>query len=154
MSFTRYDFNKIRQGFDISVGDLIHELEKLNQKAKISICGDSKIYIHVSEDDSEVSLDNNIEDWWYYDDKGIGYFGDPDNIPVIEPVILDKNKCLFNVVGIDHLEGQTFARCTTLEKANAAKEIIENEAFEDMIDIIQDKIPIDTININMEIINL
>lgn len=154
MSFTRYDFNKIRQGFDISVRDLINELEKLNQEAKVTICGDSKFYIHVSEDDLIVSLDYEVESDWYYDNDGNGYFGNKEDIPIIEPIIFDKNKCLYNVIGIDDLEGTTFARCTTFDKSVAAKEIIENEGFEDMVEIVQDEMAVDVIEINGELINL
>ena len=32
---------------------------------------------------------------------------------------------LFNVIGIDDLEGMVFARCTTIEKAQNAKELTE-----------------------------
>ena len=42
---------------------------------------------------------------------------------------------LFNVIGTDDLEGMTFARCTTYEKALKAKECLENNGFEDMIEV-------------------
>ena len=61
---------------------------------------------------------------------------------------------LFNVVGLDDLEGMTFARCTTYEKAQKAKELLEEEGFEDMLDIIQDEMPIDVIEIGGELIEL
>ena len=61
---------------------------------------------------------------------------------------------LFNVVGLDDLEGMTFAICTTYEKAQKAKELLEKEGFEDMLDIIQDEMPIDIIEIGGELINL
>lgn len=61
---------------------------------------------------------------------------------------------LFNVIGMDDLEGITFARCTTYEKAQKAKELFEAEGFEDMLDIVQDKTPIDVIKINEKLIEL
>lgn len=61
---------------------------------------------------------------------------------------------LFNVVGMDDLEGTVFTRCTTYEKAQKAKELIEAEGFEDMLDIVQDEMPIDVIEIDGELIEL
>lgn len=61
---------------------------------------------------------------------------------------------LFNVVGMDDLEGTVFARCTTYEKAQKAKELIEAEGFEDMLDIVQDEMSINVIEINGELIEL
>ena len=64
------------------------------------------------------------------------------------------NERLFNVVGMDDLEGTVFARCTTYEKANRVKELLEAEGFEDMLNIAQDEIPIDVIEIGGELIKL
>lgn len=64
------------------------------------------------------------------------------------------NEGLFNVVGMDDLEGTAFARCTTYEKANKVKELLEAEGFEDMIEIVQDEIPVDIIEIGGELIKL
>lgn len=61
---------------------------------------------------------------------------------------------LFNVVGMDDLEGTVFARCTTYEKAQKAKELLEAEGFEDVLDIVQDEMPIDVIEIGGELIEL
>ena len=61
---------------------------------------------------------------------------------------------LFNVVGIDDLEGTTFARCTTYEKAVIAQDKLEKEGFEGLLDIIQDEIPIDVIEIGGKLIEL
>lgn len=61
---------------------------------------------------------------------------------------------LFNVIGIDDLEGAVFARCTTYEKAVKAKECLEQEGFEDMIDIVQDEIPVDVIEIDSQMLEL
>lgn len=61
---------------------------------------------------------------------------------------------LFNVIGTGDLEGTTFARCTTYEKAVKAKECLEQEGFEDMIDIVQDEIPVDVIEIDSQLLEL
>ena len=61
---------------------------------------------------------------------------------------------LFNVVGMDDLEGTVFARCTTYEKANKVKELLEEEGFEDMVDIVKDEIAIDVIEIGGKLIEL
>jgi hypothetical protein len=61
---------------------------------------------------------------------------------------------LFNVIGLDDLEGTVFARCTTYEKAQKAKELLEAEGFEDMLDIVQDEMPIDAIEIGGKLIEL
>jgi len=61
---------------------------------------------------------------------------------------------LFNVVGIDDLEGTVFARCTTYEKAKKAMKLCEAEGFEGMLDIVQDEIPINVIEVGGELIEL
>ena len=61
---------------------------------------------------------------------------------------------LFNVIGTHDLEGMTFARCTTYEKALKAKECLENNGFENMIDIVQDEIPVDVIEIDSQLLEL
>lgn len=64
------------------------------------------------------------------------------------------NTKLYNVVGIDDLEGTIFARCTSLAKAVKAQALLEKEGFENMLDIVQDEIPIDVIEIGGELIEL
>ena len=61
---------------------------------------------------------------------------------------------LYNVIGIDDLEGTTFARCTTLAKAVIAKDKLEKNGFEDMLNIVQDELPIDVVEIDGELIEL
>ena len=61
---------------------------------------------------------------------------------------------LLNVVGMDDLEGTVFARCTTYDKAKRAMELLEAEGFEDMLDIVQDEMPVDMIEISGELIEL
>ena len=64
------------------------------------------------------------------------------------------NERLFNVIDIDDLEGTTFARCTTYEKAQKVKELLEEEGFEDILDIVQDELPIDVIEIGGKLMKL
>lgn len=61
---------------------------------------------------------------------------------------------LFNVIGMDDLEGTTFARCTTYDKAQKAKELLEANGFENILDITQDELPIDVIEIGGVLIEL
>ena len=64
------------------------------------------------------------------------------------------NKILYNVIGLDDLEGVVFARCTTFEKAQKAKELTEENGFEGMLDIVQDETPVDVIEIGGKLIEL
>lgn len=64
------------------------------------------------------------------------------------------NEVLFSVVGLNNLEGTVFARCTTYEKAQKAIKILEAKGFEDMLDIVQTEMLIDTIEIGDELIKL
>lgn len=64
------------------------------------------------------------------------------------------NKNLYNVIGLDDLEGVVFARCTTFEKAQKAKELTEANGFEGMLDIVQDETPVDVIEIGGKLIEL
>lgn len=64
------------------------------------------------------------------------------------------NENLYNVIGLDDLEGMVFARCTTLEKAQKAKELTEANGFEGMLDIVQDETPVDVIEIGGKLIEL
>lgn len=63
------------------------------------------------------------------------------------------NENIFEVVGIDDLEGLTLAICTTREKAQKAKELLEELGFENLLEIIQSN-PIDKIIIRGELIEL
>ena len=64
------------------------------------------------------------------------------------------NKNLYNVIGLDDLEGMVFARCTTFEKAQKAKELTGANGFEGMLDIVQDETPVDVIEIGGKLIEL
>lgn len=61
---------------------------------------------------------------------------------------------LWKVVGRDELEGFVFAQCTTYDKAKRALELTEENGFEDMVEIVQDEIPVDAIEINGKIVEL
>ena len=61
---------------------------------------------------------------------------------------------LYNVVGMDDLEDLTFARCTTMLKAERAKTMLEDEGFECMVRIVKDEIDVDTVEIDGQIIEL
>ncbi len=61
---------------------------------------------------------------------------------------------LYNVVGVDDLEGMTFTRCTTMDKAVKAKKLLENNGFEDILEITQDNLAVDTLEIAGELIEL
>ena len=61
---------------------------------------------------------------------------------------------LFKVVGKDDLEDCIFAQCITPDKAKKAMELTEQNGFEDMVEIIQDELPLDTIEIAGKIIEL
>lgn len=64
------------------------------------------------------------------------------------------NTKLYNVVGIDDLEGTTFARCSSLAKAVKAQTLLKKEGFENMLDIVQDEMLIDVIEIGGKLIEL
>lgn len=64
------------------------------------------------------------------------------------------NERLYNVVGIDDLEGYVFARCTTYNKALKAKELLDDVGFDGSIDIVEDYIVINTVKIDGKEINL
>lgn len=61
---------------------------------------------------------------------------------------------LYNIVGTDDLEGMTFARCTTEVKAKKAMRLLEQNGFENTIEIRKDNLPLDVVEINDEQIYL
>lgn len=61
---------------------------------------------------------------------------------------------MYNVIGLDDLEGMIFARCSNYEKARKAKELLEREGFAGMLVIEKDGLSIDTLKINEEVIRL
>lgn len=63
-------------------------------------------------------------------------------------------KELWFVEGIDDLEGTIFAMCTTEEKAKNAKKKLEDDGFEDMLEIHRSNLAVDTIVLNNNVIEL
>ena len=61
---------------------------------------------------------------------------------------------LWEVTGIDDLEGKVFAQCTTKEKAHEAKNLAEANGFEDMLEVRKSCIPVDAVVIDGEIIQI
>jgi hypothetical protein len=61
---------------------------------------------------------------------------------------------IWEVVGVDDLEGSVFAQCSTEEKANKAMQLLENEGFEDMLRVEQSSLRIDQIIIGDKLIQL
>ena len=61
---------------------------------------------------------------------------------------------IWEVVGVDDLEGSTFAQCSTEEKANKAMKLLENEGFEDMLRVKQSSLRIDQIIIGDKFVQL
>lgn len=53
-----YDLTKRFYKDNLSVEELIEQLKKLPQQAKICICGDDCCYIHIEKDGSVVNFDN------------------------------------------------------------------------------------------------
>lgn len=61
---------------------------------------------------------------------------------------------IWEVNGIDNLEGICFAQCSTKEKAEKAMRILEENGFEDMLVIKQSNLRLDQLIIGEEIIQL
>ena len=61
---------------------------------------------------------------------------------------------IWEVIGIDDLEGSVFAQCSTEEKANKAMELLENEGFEDMLRVKQSDLRIDQIMIGDKVVQV
>ena len=80
-----YDFSKIKEGTDVTVFEVINELSKLPQNAKLVICGDNHFLIHTEEDGSVVNLDTN-----YMEDEYKDF--DFCNIPRICPIEFIEQK--------------------------------------------------------------
>jgi len=61
---------------------------------------------------------------------------------------------IYRVIGTDDLEGTIFAYCSTYDKAKKAKELLEAEGFDGVVDIVQDEFIIDHIWIGEDNIEL
>lgn len=61
---------------------------------------------------------------------------------------------IWEVNGIDDLEGICFAQCSTKEKAEKAMRILEENGFEDMLVIKQSNLQLDQLLVEDELIQL
>lgn len=61
---------------------------------------------------------------------------------------------IWEVNGIDDLEGICFAQCSTKEKAEKAMQILEENSFEDMLVVKQSNLRLDQLVIQDKIIQL
>ena len=61
---------------------------------------------------------------------------------------------IWEVNGIDDLEGTCFAQCSTKEKAEKAMQILEENGFEDMLEVEQSNLRLDQLVIQDKIIQL
>lgn len=77
-----FDWQKRRESYDLQVSDLISELEKENQRAKVVCCGSSRVVLHSEKDGSAVCIDTESLSDDYLDDPT--FDEDNDDIPLIE----------------------------------------------------------------------
>lgn len=61
---------------------------------------------------------------------------------------------IWEVTGINDLEGTCFAQCTTEEKAKKAMQILEQNEFEDMLTLRQSNLGLNQLNVNGKLILL
>lgn len=52
-----YDIHKLVHGNHVTVGEVVEQLQKLNQNAVFTCCGEEFLFIHVEEDNSVVTID-------------------------------------------------------------------------------------------------
>jgi hypothetical protein len=60
-----YDKNRRTSSYGITVEYLIEKLSRFPQDAKVTICGEYFLYIHVEQDNSVVNIDNETLDEIY-----------------------------------------------------------------------------------------
>lgn len=61
---------------------------------------------------------------------------------------------IWEVVGIDDLEGNTFAQCTCKENAEKALDLLERQGFEDVLEVRESNLLLDKIELGGSIIPL
>ena len=61
---------------------------------------------------------------------------------------------IWEVVGIDDLEGNTFAQCTCKENADKALDLLERQGFEEVLEIRERNLLLDKIELGGSIISL
>lgn len=66
----------------------------------------------------------------------------------------ETNKKLWEVVGIDDLEGSVFAQCTSKDNAEKAMELLEASGLKDCLKIQQSNLFVDRVEINLQQIDL
>lgn len=66
----------------------------------------------------------------------------------------ETNKKLWEVVGIDDLEGSVFAQCTSKDNAEKAMELLESTGLKDCLKIQQSNLFVDRVEINLQQIDL
>lgn len=77
-----YDIKKLVCGNHVTVEEVIEQLKKLPGDAVFTCCGDERMFIHVEEDGSVVTIDTEIlcEDG-AYPEEVLCQFPDDDNVP-------------------------------------------------------------------------
>lgn len=77
-----YDIKKLIHGNHVTVGEVIEQLEKLPRNAVFTCCGDEYLFIHVEEDGSVVTLDNeSLCETGAYPEDILDTFPNDDEIP-------------------------------------------------------------------------
>ena len=77
-----YDIKKLVHGNHVTVEEVIEQLKKLPQKAVFTCCGDEYLFIHVEEDGSVVTLDNEILcETGAYPEEVLDVFPNDDEVP-------------------------------------------------------------------------
>ena len=61
---------------------------------------------------------------------------------------------IWEVNGIDDLEGTCFAQCSTKEKAEKAMQILEENGFENILEVRQSNLRLDQLSIKGKLIKL
>ena len=65
-----------------------------------------------------------------------------------------KEMLIWEVNGIDDLEGTCFAYCSTKEKAEKAMQILEENGFENILEVRQSNLRLDQLSIKGKLIKL
>lgn len=78
-----YDIKRLVHGNHVTVGEVIEQLEKLPRNAVFTCCGDEYLFIHVEEDGSVVTLDNEILcETGAYPEEVLDQFPNDNEVPV------------------------------------------------------------------------
>ena len=63
-----FDIVKRKHLSDVTVGELINELNKLPSNAKVFCCGDSNVWLNVEKDNSIICIDSEDLEECYIDE--------------------------------------------------------------------------------------